>query len=290
MAQCVLDSQVEPLRSFCFAKYFFSTSLAVPEFARTYVWRTLDSISGKAYCFARTSNFSFIRGEPMNPLSYMTRRTLPLLAAVLIFSSTAPCVIAQNPAPGPTWSQEDTLRIAKEVQKKLGGLTNFSVFDWITFGFHGKTVVLRGYASRPTLKSDAANAVKGIAGIESVDNQIEVLPNSPNDDRIRAAVYNRIYTQPTLAKYNANQGSLARALGPGGRSVALMAGGITNDPPMGFHAIHIIVKNGNVILYGVVNNEMDKAIAGMQANSAPGAFSVDNDLIVQGAASKPAEK
>jgi hyperosmotically inducible protein len=225
----------------------------------------------------------------MNPLFHLIRRTLPLLAAVLIFSVTAPAVIAQ-PAPAPTWSQEDTLRIAKEVQKKLGGLTNFGVFDWITFGFHGKALVLKGYASRPILKSDAGNAVKGIAGIESVDNQIEVLPNSPNDDRIRAGVYNRIYTQPALAKYNANQGSLARAMGPGGRSVALMAGGITNDPPIGFHAIHIIVKNGNVALYGVVNNETDKAIAGMQANSAPGAFSVDNDLIVQGAASKPTAK
>ena len=219
----------------------------------------------------------------MNTLPHLTRRTLPLLAAALIFSVTAPAAIAQT-APAPTWSQEDTLRIAKEVQKKLGGLTNYSVFDWITFGFHGKAVVLRGYASRPILKSDAANSLKGIAGIESVDNQIEVLPNSPNDDRIRAAVYNRIYTQATLSKYNANQGSLARAMGPGGRSVALMAGGITNDPPIGFHAIHIIVKNGNVALYGVVNNETDKAIAGMQANSAPGAFSVDNDLIVQGSA------
>jgi osmotically-inducible protein OsmY len=214
---------------------------------------------------------------------------LPLVAAALIFSSTAPYVIAQ-PAPGPTWSQEDTLRIVQEVQKKLAGLTTYSVFDWITFGVQGKTIILKGYASRPILKSDAENVVKRIKGVENVINEIEVLPNSPNDDRIRAAVYNRIYSQPSLAKYNANQGSLARALGPGGRSVALMAGGITNDPPIGFHAIHIIVKNGNVILYGVVNNEMDKTIAGMQANSAPGAFSVDNDLIVQGSASKPAEK
>jgi hyperosmotically inducible protein len=223
----------------------------------------------------------------MHPLSRQTRRTLPLLAAALLFSLTAPAAIAQ-PAPAPTWSQEDTLRITKEVQKKLGGLTNFSVFDWITFGFHGKTLVLKGYASRPTLKSDAGNSVKNIAGIESVDNQIEVLPNSPNDDRIRAAVYNRIYTQAALRKYNANQGTVGQATGPGG-SIARAAGGITNDPPIGFHAIHIIVKNGNVILYGVVNNEGDKAIAGMQANSAPGAFSVDNDLIVQGAASKPAK-
>ena len=220
----------------------------------------------------------------MNPL---TRRTLPLLlAAALLFNVTTQAVIAQA-APAPTWSQEDTLRIVQEVQKKLAGLPTYSVFDWITFGVQGKTIILKGYASRPILKSDAENAVKRIKGVEQVINEIEVLPNSPNDDRIRAAVYNRIYSQPSLAKYNANQGSLARALGPGGPSVALMAGGITNDPPIGFHAIHIIVKNGNVALYGVVNNEMDKTIAGMQANSAPGAFSVDNDLIVQGAASKP---
>jgi hyperosmotically inducible protein len=219
-------------------------------------------------------------------LPRLTRHSLPILAAALIFSLAAPAAIAQTP--GPTWSQEDGLRIVKEVQRKLAGLTTYNVFDWLTFGVHGKTIVLKGYASRPILKSDAANALKGIPGIESVDNQIEVLPNSPNDDRIRASVYNRIYTQPSLAKYNANQGSLARALGPGGRSVAMMAGGITNDPPMGFHAIHIVVKNGNVTLYGVVNNAMDSAIAGIQANSAPGAFSVDNDLIVQGAASKPA--
>ena len=220
----------------------------------------------------------------MNILSALTRRTLPLLAAALVFSLVAPTVTAQSPSP--TWSQDDALRIAKEVQKRLGGLTNYGVFDWITFGIHGKTIVLKGYASRPTLKSSAANVVKGIPGVESVDNQIEVLPNSPNDDRIRAAVYNRIYTQPSLRKYNANQGSVAQAMGPGGRSVALMAGGITNDPPRGFHAIHIIVKNGNVILYGVVLNATDEAIAGIQANTAPGVFSVDNDLIVQGATSK----
>jgi hyperosmotically inducible periplasmic protein len=220
----------------------------------------------------------------MKLLSPRTRRTLPAIAAARIFSLAIPAVVAQNPSS--TWAQDDTLRIAKEVQKRLRSLNNYNVFDWITFGFHGKTVVLKGYASRPTLKSSAANVLKGIEGVESVDNQIEVLPTSPNDDRIRAAVYSRIYTQPSLRKYNANQGNIAQALGPGGRSVGLMAGGITNDPPRGFHAIHIVVKNGNVTLYGAVNNESDAAIAGMQANSTPGVFSVDNDLIVPGASSK----
>ena len=218
-------------------------------------------------------------------MSLLARRVLPFLAATLVFTLSAPNLVAQDQTPAPTWSQEDTIRIATEVQKKLANLSNYGPFDWLTFGFHGKTVVLKGYASRPILKSDAGNAVKRIQGVESVDNQIEVLPLSPNDDRIRAAVYNRIYTQPSLRKYNANQGNVRQAVGPG-PSVAMMAGGITNDPPRGFHAIHIIVKNGNVTLLGVVNNAGDEAIAGMQANSAPGVFSVDNDLIVQGAAPK----
>jgi hyperosmotically inducible protein len=219
----------------------------------------------------------------------LTRRVFPALAASLVFTLSAPTVIAQEPTPGPTWSQEDTVRIVQQVQKKLAGLSNLGVFDWLTFGIHGKTLVLKGFASRPTLKSDAERAVKGIQGIDGVDNQIEVLPYSPNDDRVRAEVYNRIYTQPSLRKYNANQGNIGRAIGPGA-GIALAAGGITNSPPIGFHAIHIIVKNGNVTLYGVVLNQMDSSIAGMQANSAPGAFSVDNDLIVQGSASKPKEK
>jgi hypothetical protein len=224
---------------------------------------------------------TFMRLRP-----YLIRRIMPVLTAgTLLLTLSAPAGFAQDQAPSTTWGDEDGMRIAKEVQKRLQGLTNYSVFDWITFGFQGRTVFVKGYASRPILKKDIDNALKGIPGIESVDNQVEVLPNSPNDDRIRAAVYNRIYTQPSLSKYNANQGNLGRAMGPG-----LMAGGITNNPPIGFHAIHIIVKNGHVMLYGVVLNEMDKTIAGMQANSAPGAFSVDNDLIVPGEASKPAEK
>jgi hyperosmotically inducible protein len=217
----------------------------------------------------------------------MARLTSTRLAvAFLALTISATPLLAQNMQPGPTWSQEDTLRIVNAVQKKLGGLTNYSVFDWITFGIQGKTLILKGYASRPILKDEAGRVVKDIPGISSVDNQIEVLPLSPMDDRIRAAVYNRIYTQPALSKYNANAGSLARAMGPGGRSFALMGGGITNNPPIGYHAIHIIVKNGHVSLYGVVLNQGDAAIAGMQANSAPGAFSVDNNLIVQGSTSK----
>ncbi len=218
--------------------------------------------------------------------TFMVRRTVLCMAAAILSLplSTSTPVFAQAVQQAAPLSQEDGTRIVNEVRKRLAGLSNFGVFDWLTFGFKGRTLVLNGYASRPTLKDDAARAVKNIPGITGVDNEIKVLPLSPNDDRIRAAVYNRIYTQAALRKYNANQGSYAQALGPGGRSFGMMAGGITNNPPIGYHAIHIIVNNGHVTLYGVVLNQSDSTIAFMQANSAPGAFSVDNDLVVQGQA------
>jgi hyperosmotically inducible protein len=205
------------------------------------------------------------------------RRLAWVIGAALLASSGSMALSAQAQNPASSWSQEDTVKIVNEVQKKLGSLVDYDVFDWITFGIQGRTVILKGYASRDMLKSDAQSAVKGIPGVERVENQIQVLPNSPNDDRIRAQVYNRIYTAPSLSRYNANAGPIFRGL-----SVARMAGGITVDPPLGYHAIHIIVNNGHVTLYGVVDSSGDAAIANMQANSAPGAFSVDNDLIVQG--------
>jgi hyperosmotically inducible periplasmic protein len=207
----------------------------------------------------------------------MTHRILKAVAAAIFCCALVPSISAQN-APA-TWSGDDTMRIVNEVQKKLAGLTNYSVFDDLHFSVKGKTIVLGGYASRPMLKTDAANALKGIPGITSVENEIEVLPNSPMDDRIRAAVYNAIYTAPSLSKYNANAGRLGRG------GVARMAGGITNDPPIGFHAIHIIVKNGNVILKGAVLNAMDSNIAQIRANSVPGVFSVSDELGIQNSSS-----
>lgn len=209
----------------------------------------------------------------------MTHRILKFVVAASFCCALVPSVSAQNPPA--TWSGDDTTRIVNTVQKKLGGLTTFSVFDDINFTIKGKSIVLNGYASRPILKSDAGNALKGIPGVESVDNQIEVLPNSPMDDRIRAAVYNAIFTGP-LSKYNANAG---RVGGRGGPSVARMAGGITNDPPIGFHAIHIIVKNGNVILKGAVLNSGDSNIAEIKANGVSGVFSVTNQIGVESSGS-----
>lgn len=177
----------------------------------------------------------------------------------------------------PTFSDEDAQRITQEVRRTLNRLNNYGVFDWIFFGIHGKNVILDGFASRPTLRSDAERGIKAIQGVENVENNIEVLPNVFNDDRIRAAVYDRIYTQPALRRYNRNMGGIRRATGPQ-PNVALRAGGVTNAPPIGWHAIHIIVRNGNVQLYGFVDRESDGNLAFIQANGTPGVFSVTNNI------------
>jgi hyperosmotically inducible periplasmic protein len=143
-------------------------------------------------------------------------------------------------------------RIQKEVRHELLMLPYFGVFDNIAFKVNGYNVTLLGQVARPSLKSDSENVVKHIEGVEHVDNQIEVLPPSPIDERLRLQLFHAIYGYPALQKY---------ALG-------------VQKP------IRIIVKNGHVALEGVVDSDGDKNIAGLRANGVPGTFSVTNNLQV----------
>jgi hypothetical protein len=204
----------------------------------------------------------------------MRNRINAFAVTLLMSMALAMAQSASQPAKG--LDSQATLRIAKDVQKAIYTLPNYGVFDDIHFAIQGDTVILRGDASRPTLKSSAENVTKKIEGVSAVKNEIEVLPLSPNDDRLRVGVYVRIYSNPVLQKYTSNRGAGARLW----NSQTSRRIGITNDPPIGYHAIHIIVKNGRVSLRGAVNNESDSAIAEMQANTTPGVFSVENDLYV----------
>jgi hyperosmotically inducible protein len=142
--------------------------------------------------------------------------------------------------------------LVKEVRHQLLLLPYYSVFDNLLFKVEGDKVTLLGQVVRPTLKSDAENAVKSIEGVASVNDQIEVLPVSPMDDQLRRAVYRAIYGDPVLSRY-----------------------GMSALP-----SIHIIVKNGNVTLEGVVDSESDKNLANLRASAVPNVFSVTNNLTV----------
>jgi|SRR6476469_8815905 len=145
-------------------------------------------------------------------------------------------------------------RIAKEVRHELVTLPYYGVFDDLAFRVEGGTVTLMGQVTRPTLKSDAENVTKRVEGVTRVVNNIEVLPLSSMDDDVRMAVYRAIYGDSTLStRY-------------GFRAVP---------------SIHIIVKNGNVTLDGVVANEADRNIAVMRAKGVPNVFSVEDNLRVE---------
>ena len=150
-------------------------------------------------------------------------------------------------------SQRGVQRLEREVRRELVMMPFYSVFDNLAFKVDGYTVTLLGQVTRPTLKSDAERLVKQIEGVEKVVNQIEVLPLSPNDDRIRRATYRAIYGDSSLDRY------VLQAVPP----------------------IHIIVKNGNVTLEGVVANDSDRNLAGLRANGVAGVFSVANNLRVE---------
>ncbi len=173
-----------------------------------------------------------------------------LLSGTSLFLALA--IPAFPQAPDRRDSQKGEAHITREVRHELVMLPYYSVFDDLAYKVDGYTVTLLGQVTHPTLKSDAEKAVKKIEGVERVVNNIEVLPLSPNDDRIRRAVYRAIYSQPGLDLYSL-------------RAVP---------------TIHIIVKNGNVTLTGAVANQGDKDRAGIAAKGVSGVFSVTNDLQV----------
>ncbi len=185
----------------------------------------------------------------------MKKSLLAGFALPLIFSMVAlASPTAQDNQPAGPLPQKSIDRIYKEVRHELVMLPFYGVFDNLAYKVDPDgTVTLLGQVSRPTLKSDAENVVKHIEGVEKVVNNIEVLPTSINDDRIRRAAYRAIYGNSVLSQYQ------LRAVPP----------------------IHIIVKNGHITLEGVVARQMDKQIAGVQANSVHGAFSVTNNLVVE---------
>lgn len=214
----------------------------------------------------------------------MTRFAALIVGAALLAAPSLGVAQASNMAQknnSNTWSAQELRPIVNSIRKQLLSLSDYDVFDWLTFSIQGHTVILHGYASRPVLKSEAEKVVKGIKGVQSVQNEIKVLPYSQMDDQIRVAELVRIYGQPNLRKYT--NAPIRADLYP---TVGRMAGGITQDPPVGYFAIHIIVDSGHVTLEGIVDSPTDAEIADVQANSVPGVFSVTDNLLAPHAPTK----
>jgi osmotically-inducible protein OsmY len=164
---------------------------------------------------------------------------------------------------------EETERSVRHILERL---PYYGVFDYIVFRVDRRVVHLAGYSFEGRLKTDAEMAVKRATGVAEVANAIEVLPTSQNDDRIRWATFYRVYTDDFLSRY-----------APGGVYQVLRE--VSDErrfpgmQPVGRYPIHIVVKNGRTLLFGVVDNAADRYIAEARAREVSGVFEVENSVV-----------
>ena len=158
-------------------------------------------------------------------------------------------------APSSASAQAVNPRVVREIRHELVTLPYYGVFDWLEYEVQPNgTVVLRGQVVRPTTRSGAERRVKEVEGVTNVVNEIETLPLSPSDDRLRIALYRTIYG------WNSPLFRYAHQAVP---------------------SIHLIVNRGHATLKGVVSNRGDATQAYIRARTVPGLFSVKNELRVE---------
>src|ERR1051326_2877998 len=133
-------------------------------------------------------------------------------------------------------------RLSGEVRHELAMIPQVTVFDNLAYKVQGSTVTLYGEVRNAVIKDVAEKSVKRLEGVERVDNKIEVLPASFNDDRIRVRVARAVFNDPRLFYYG-------------------------NEP---VPPIRIVVRNGHVDLEGMVRTQTDKDTASIRANGVPG--------------------
>ena len=200
----------------------------------------------------------------MTTAQHLTR-TLAIAGAIGVV------MIASVGAKVPSAGGSETTRT---VQKALEGLPYYGVFDFVAFDVDRGTVTLNGYAYHGSLRHAAEAATRRASGVDEVANRMELLPASREDDRIRWATFYTIYTDAFSTRY-----------APGGPDRVLREVYDSRrfpgmHQPLGLYAIHIVVRNGHTMLFGLVDNEGDRQIAEMRARQVPGVFSVVNEIEV----------
>ena len=179
----------------------------------------------------------------------MKNRVFRLTLASLII--TAGVVMAANTNTGGSYTDR---QIADQVAHEVRMYSRYTIWDNIAVRAREGDVELTGQVSQPFKKADMGRLAQSVPGVRSVTNRLEVLPTSFFDDRLRLQVARAVYRDPVLSRY-----------------------AIQAVPP-----IHIIVDNGHVTLEGVVNNEMEKNVAGIRAGQAGLSFGqITNNLRVE---------
>ena len=173
-----------------------------------------------------------------------------LMAGALLF--VAGLASATTPSTPPAPQSDDAL--GNRVRHEIVMYPYYGIFDNVTYRVSNGSVELTGAVTEPWKKDAIGKSVQRIAGVTSLTNSLEVLPLSQMDNRLRWQLARAIYSDPSLSRY-----------------------AVQSIPP-----IHIIVDNGHVTLEGVVNNNLEKDVAGMRAGAAGLSFGpITNHLRVE---------
>ena len=169
-------------------------------------------------------------------------------------------VLSANVALAAT-AERNNLQVANDIAKSVNRYARFTIFDDVNANVQDGVVTLTGKVTMPYKRDDIAKRVGKVDGVLQVRDEIAVLPVSQWDDQLRYRIARSIYGNPEFWNY---------AIGP--------------NPP-----IHIIVEHGHVTLTGVVNSNVDRALARSLATQF-GVFSVTNDLKIDAEVREAVEK
>ena len=143
-------------------------------------------------------------------------------------------------------------QIGEQARKEIVTYPWYSIFDNITLDVQGERLIVNGQVSQPFKKQDIGNFLAHVKGVAELDNNLEALPTSEYDDSLRQAIARAIYNDPYFIHYH-----------------------------QALPSIHIIVKNGNVTLEGVVASQMDRTKAETDARLAATYFNLTNNLRIE---------
>jgi hyperosmotically inducible protein len=177
------------------------------------------------------------------------------MAAALLVGAGMAAAAGKQAAAKP----ETDAALANSVRHEIVMYGKYSIWDDVGIEVSNGTVHLTGVVTQPYKKADMDRLARNVAGAAQVQDDIRVLPLSPNDDRLRLRIARAIYGDPTMTRY---------AVEP-------------------LKPIHILVENGHVTLTGIVASEFDKQIAGTRASTAGMSFGpIVNRLVVENPATK----
>ena len=164
------------------------------------------------------------------------------------FMLAAAGALSANTVLASTGDRKD-LQVFNDVASAVNSYTRFTIFDDLNASVRDGTVTLTGKVTMPYKRDEIEKRIANVDGVRTIDNRIEVLPVSSFDNELRYRIARSIYGNSSFWNY------------------AIMA-----NPP-----IHIIVDHSRVTLTGVVNNEVERALARSLATQF-GALSVTNAL------------